>query len=233
MSIELATKLRANHLPLSVIMGERASTITERTGLLAECVSNALPVISMGRAVGKVPASLQDKNWRGRALEAYLGGQSTSHAGRDFEDGELKSTRVLGSPGQWRIEQTLRITTLSHTSGAHLKPFEETPFYDKISCFSCVMFDSQKSDIESGRFVGTFVFRIDDDARFYSAIRQDYEFYLEKIFGSTRVTSRVKSTNGFLGCRQTAGKAGVESATSLYITPRKFNDLLVHYGVNH
>ena len=182
MSIELAKRLRSKHLPASVLRGERESTIKERTALLEECVSMTLPVISMGRAVGKVPASLQDKNWRGRALEAYLGGQSTSRAGRDFEDGELKSTRVIGSPWQWRIEQTLRITTLSHTSGAHLKPFEETPFYDKISCFSCVLFDSQKSDIESGRFVGTFVFRINDDARFYSAIRQDYEFLAAQIF---------------------------------------------------
>lgn len=232
MSVELATKLRLKHLQPPVLNGDRKSTLEERTALLEECVRIALPVISMGKSVGKAPASLKDKNWRGRALEAYLGGHSTSHAGRDFEDGELKSTRVVGKPGQWRIEQILRITTLSHTSGDHLKSFEETPFYKKISCFSCAMFDSVKSDVESGTFVGTFVFRIDDDPKFRSDISEDYDFYLEKINGSSRVSSSVKSPNGFLGCRQTGGKAGVESATSLYITPRKFNELLVHYGIN-
>lgn len=233
MSKELAARIREQIYPAAILNGERPPTLVERTKLVNACVSAQVPILSAALVVGKSPASPKDKNWRGRALEAYLGGQSTSRAGRDFEDGELKSTRVLGSPGQWRIEQILRITTLSHTSGNHLKPFEETPFYDKISCFTCVMFDSVKSDINSGSFVGTFVFRIDDDAGFLAAIREDYEFYLEKISSSARVSSRVKSPNGFLGCRQTAGKAGVESATSLYITPRKFNELLVYYRVNH
>jgi hypothetical protein len=233
MSKELAAGMREKVYPAAVLKGDRPPTLDERTRLVTDCVSVQLPILSAALVVGKSPASPKDKNWRGRALEAYLGGHSTSRAGRDFEDGELKSTRVLGSSGQWRIEQILRITTLSHTSGDHLKPFEDTPFFDKISCFSCVLFDSVKSDINSGSFVGTFVFRIDDDAGFRSAIRQDYEFYLEKISGSARVSSRVKSPNGFLGCRQTAGKAGVESATSLYITPRKFNELLAYYRVNH
>ena len=233
MSKELAAKIREQIYPAAVLKGDRPPTLDERTRLVNECVSAQLLILSAALVVDKSPASPKDKNWRGRALEAYLGGHSTSRAGRDFDDGELKSTRVLGSSGQWRIEQILRITTLSHTSGDHLKPFEETPFYDKISCFSCVLFDSVKSDINSGSFVGSFIFRIDDSVEFRSAIRQDYEFYLEKIAGSARVSSRVKSPNGFLGCRQTAGKAGAISATSLYITPRKFNELLAYYGVNH
>jgi hypothetical protein len=232
MSIELATKLRAKHLPPSVLNGDRASTIKERTGLLEECVSIALPVISMGRAVGKVPASSQDKNWRGRALEVFLGGANNCAAKRDFEDGELKSTRVVRKNEKWAIEQTLRITTLSHADFSHLNEIEKTPFYDKVSCFNCVLFDSKKGDIEGGTIVGQFVFCIGDHPNFQAEIAEDYRFYVEVSRGSTRISSRVKSPNGFLGCRQTAGIAGAISKTSLYITPVKFNFLLGFYGIN-
>jgi DNA mismatch repair protein MutH len=235
MSKELAARIREQIYPAAVLNGDRPPTLDERTRLLHKCVSIRLPILSAALVVGKSPASPRDKNWRGRALEAYLGGHSTSRAGRDFEDGELKSTRVLRKDGQWKIEQTLRITTLIHSNGAHLKPFDETPLYDKISCFSCVLIDSLKSEINSGSFVGAFVFKIDHDAEFLSAIRDDYKFYMDyvKNTGSEHVSSRVKSPNGFLYCRQTGGKAGKKSATSLYITPRKFNELLAYYGVNH
>lgn len=232
MSIELANKLRKKHLPPSVLAGERASTIIERTALLEECVSIALPVISMGRAVGKVPASLQDKNWRGRALEVFLGGANNCAAKRDFDDGELKSTRVIWKNGKWAIEQTLRITTLSHSDFSHLKQIEKTPFYDKISCFNCVLFDSRKGDIEGGTIVGHFVFCVEDDPSFRKEIAEDYQFYVEASRTAHRISSRVKSPNGFLGCRQTAGVAGAVSKTSLYITPVKFNLLLDFYGIN-
>ena len=232
MSIELAKKLRAKHLPLSVLTGDRASTIKERTALLEECVSIALPVISMGKAVGKVPASSQDKNWRGRALEVFLGGANNCGAKRDFEDGELKSTRVVWKNEKWAIEQTLRITTLSHSDFSHLNQLEKTPFYDKISCFNCVLFDSRKGDIEGGTIVGQFVFCVEDDPRFREEIAEDYQFYVEASRTAHRISSRVKSPNGFLGCRQTSGIAGAISKTSLYITPVKFNFLLGFYCIN-
>jgi hypothetical protein len=232
MSIELAKQLRTKHLPASVLSGERASTIKERTTLLEECVSMALPVISMGRAVGKIPASLQDKNWRGRALEVFLGGANNCGAKRDFEDGELKSTRVVWKKDKWAIEQTLRITTLSHSDFSHLNEIEKTPFYDKVSCFNCVLFDSKKGDIEGGTIVGQFVFCIGDHPNFQAEIAEDYRFYVELSRGSTRISSRVKSPNGFLGCRQTAGIAGAISKTSLYITAVQFNFLLGFYGIN-
>ena len=180
----------------------------------------------------KGPVSPTDKNWRGRALEAYLGCDNSSRASRDFEDGELKSTRVVCDRGQWRIEQTLRITTLKHTSGEHLRNFEETPFFDKISCFTCVLFDSNRDDIKSGKFVGAFLFRINDCRDFFEDVREDYQFYLEKIAHSERVSSRILSPKGFLGCRQTAGKTGAVSVTSLYITKTKFNELLDFYRVS-
>jgi hypothetical protein len=232
MSIKLAIDLRKKHLPPSVLNGDRASTINERTALLEECVINALPVISMGEAVGKVPASLQDKNWRGRALEVFLGGANNCAAKRDFEDGELKSTRVVWKNDEWAIEQTLRITTLSHADFSHLNQIEKTPFYDKISCFNCVLFDSRKGDIEGGTIVGHFVFCIKDDPIFRKEIAEDYRFYVEASRISQRISSRIKSPNGFLGCRQTAGIAGATSKTSLYITPVKFNFLLGFYGIN-
>jgi len=232
MSIELAKQLRVKHLPPSVLTGDRASTIMERTALLEECVCIALPVISMGRAVGKVPASLQDKNWRGRALEVFLGGANNGGAKRDFEDGELKSTRVVWKKEKWAIEQTLRITTLSHSDFSHLNQIEKTPFYDKISCFNCVLFDSRKGDIESGTIVGQFVFCVEDDPSFREEIAEDYRFYVEASRTAHRISSRIKSPNGFLGCRQTAGFAGAISKTSLYITPVKFNFLLGFYGIN-
>lgn len=232
MSIELANTLRAKHLPPAVLNGSRASTIKERTSLLRECVSLSLPVISMGGVVGKVPASAKDKNWRGRALEVFLGGSNNSAAKRDFEDGELKSTRVVKKNEKWAIEQTLRITTLSHSDFSHLKEIESTPFYSKVSCFNCVLFDSKKGDIESGSIVGQFVFRIEDDPSFLSEIAEDYQFYVEASRATKRISSKVKSPNGFLGCRQTAGIAGAISKTSLYITPLKFNNLLEFYGIN-
>lgn len=232
MSIELAKRLRLRHLPPSVLDGDRASTIEERTALLEECVTVALPVISMGRVVGKAPASPQDKNWRGRALEVFLGGGNNSAAKRDFDDGELKSTRVVRKSDKWAIEQTLRITTLSHADFSHLKRIEDTPFYDKISCFNCVLFDSRKGDIEGGTIVGQFVFRIEDDPSFLAEIAEDYRFYVEASRTASRISSKVKSPNGFLGCRQTAGIAGAVSKTSLYITPVKFNFLLEFYGIN-
>jgi hypothetical protein len=232
MSIELAKELRAKHLPPSVLKGDRSSTIKERTALLEECVRHALPVISMGGVVGKVPASPQDKNWRGRALEVFLGGANNSAAKRDFDDGELKSTRVVRKNEKWAIEQTLRITTLSHADFSHLDQIEKTPFYDKISCFNCVLFDSKKGDIEGGTIVGHFVFRIEDDPIFLAEITEDYRFYVEASRYAKRISSKIKSPNGFLGCRQTAGIAGAISKTSLYITPVKFNLLLEFYGIN-
>jgi hypothetical protein len=95
-----------------------------------------------------------------------------------------------------------------------------------------VLFDSIKGEITSGKFVGSFLFRIDDDMEFRTAIREDYEFYIQKIAYCSRISSKVKSPHGFLGCRQTAGIAGANSATSLYITKEKFNKLLAFYGVN-
>ena len=233
MNADLAVKLRSEIYPTDVLLGQRPPTLAERTKLVSKCVESKLSIFSAAQVVAKTPVSPKDKNWRGRALEAYLGGQNRSGASRDFEDGELKSTRVLGEPGNWRIEQTLRIRTLSHTSGDHRKVFERTPFYDKISCFTCVMFDSEKNDINSGHFVGTFLFRITDHENFLPQIREDYEFYLRKAAASSRISSKIKSPHGFLGCRQTAGVAGVVSATSLYITPVKFNELLTFYGVNN
>jgi len=232
MSVELARKLREKHFPPSVLNGDRASTIKERTSLLKECVSLALPVISMGRAVGKVPSSSKDKNWRGRALEVFLGGGNNSAAKRDFTDGELKSTRVIRKNENWVIEQTLRITTLSHADFSHLNQLEKTPFFDKVSYFNCVLFDSRKGDIEGGTIVGEFVFDIDDDPSFRKEIAEDYRFYVEASRAARRISSKVKSPNGFLGCRQTAGVAGAVSKTSLYITPVKFNLLLGFYGIN-
>lgn len=228
----LARKLRSQYLPPSVLNGKEPPTLAQRNSLLKVCCQKQLPVIAMGRAVGKVPASLKDKNWRGRALEVFLGGRNGSLAGPDFEDGEMKSTRVVGAPGAWRIEQTLRITTLSHFNSSHLSDYRVTPFYRKLSTFTCVLFDSVRGDIESGRLVGYFQFHIDDDPSFSAEIEEDYRFYLSQALNSARVSSKVKSPNGFLGCRQTAGKAGVVSATSLYITPVKFNELLDFYGVN-
>lgn len=192
----------------------------------------ALPVISMGEAVGKVPASVKDKNWRGRALEVFLGGVNNCTAKRDFDDGELKSTRVVWKKESWAIEQTLRITTLSHADFSHLNQIEKTPFYDKISCFNCVLFDSKKGYIESGTIVGEFVFCVEDDPSFREQIVEDYKFYVEASRKAHRISSRVKSPNGFLGCRQTAGVAGAISKTSLYVTPVKFNFLLGFYGIN-
>ncbi|MBM3862406.1 MAG: hypothetical protein FJ385_00415, partial [Verrucomicrobia bacterium] len=136
-------------------------------------MSLALPVISMGRAVGKVPSSSKDKNWRGRALEVFLGGGNNSAAKRDFTDGELKSTRVIRKNENWVIEQTLRITTLSHADFSHLNQLEKTPFFDKVSYFNCVLFDSRKGDIEGGTIVGEFVFDIDDDPSFRKEIAED------------------------------------------------------------
>ena len=195
-------------------------------------MSIALPVISMGRAVGKVPASLQDKNWRGRALEVFLGGANNCRAKRDFDDGELKSTRVVRKNDKWAIEQTLRITTLSHSDFSHLNQIEKTPFYDKISCFNCVLFDSKKGDIEGGTIVGQFVFCVEDDPSFREEIAEDYRFYVDASRTAHRISSKIKSPTGFLGCRQTAGIAGAISKTSLYITPVKFNFLLGFYGIN-
>jgi DNA mismatch repair protein MutH len=232
MSVSVATGLRNKHLPADVLSGDRSPTLGERSALLDECVLYRLPVISMGKSIGKIPSSAKDKNWRGRALEAFLGGKSTSKAARDFTDGELKSTRVVKSESGWGIEQTLRITTLNHASGEHLLPYHETPLYKKVSKFSCAMWDSQKSDIESGTFVGAFVFDINDDPSFHKEIREDYEFYLKKIKNSERISSTVRSPNGFLRVRQTAGKAGAKSKTSLYIADEKFNWLLSFYGVN-
>lgn len=232
MSIELAKLLRQKHLPPSVLNGDRSSTIKERTDLLEDCVRYRLPVISMGGVVGKVPASPRDKNWRGRALEVFLGGCNNCAARRDFDDGELKSTRVVRKSEKWVIEQTLRITTLSHADFSHLNDIEKTPFYDKVSCFNCVLFDSRKGDIEGGTIVGQFVFRIGDDPSFLVEIAEDYRFYVEASRSAKRISSKVKSPNGFLGCRQTAGIAGAVSKTSLYITPAKFNFLLGFYSIN-
>lgn len=232
MSIELAQELRFKHLPSDVLSGQRASNIDERTALLKDCVRYALPVISMGKIVGKGPASSKDKNWRGRALELFLGGANNSAAKRDFEDGELKSTRVIKKNEQWAIEQTLRITTLSHADFSHLNELEKTPFFDKVSCFNCVLFDSKKNEVESGTIVGQFVFRIGDDSSFSKEITEDYLFYLNASRTTKRISSKVKSPNGFLGCRQTAGKAGVVSSTALYITKKKFDFLLGFYEIN-
>ena len=232
MSVEKAKELRTQYYPAEVLCGEVAPNLEQRTRLVDACVKAKLPILSAGRAVGKVPSSPKDKNWRGRALEVYLGGHNSARAERDFDDGELKSTRVLGSPGRWEIEQTLRITTLSHADDAHNKRFEETPLYQKISCFICVLFDSQKVDIDSGNFVGAFLFKINHHRDFLGHIKEDYEFYTKEILKGPRVTSRVQSPKGFLRCRQTAGKAGAISATSLYITKTKFDELLAFYKVN-
>jgi len=76
------------------------------------------------------------------------------------------------------------------------------------------------------------VFRVKDDTRFSKEIAEDYRFYVEASRTAHRISSRVKSPNGFLGCRQTAGIAGAISKTSLYITPVKFNFLLGFYFIN-
>ena len=80
--------------------------------------------------------------------------------------------------------------------------------------------------------MGHFLFRIDDKFEFLKEVEEDYEFYVKYSEKQERVSSRVKSPNGFLGCRQTAGVAGAISKTSLYITPKKFNFLLDFYRVN-
>lgn len=232
MNIDKVRELREKHLPACVIAGERESTLVERTALIQECVMHRVPVILMGKVVGKEPKTLRDKNWRGRALEVFLGGSLGSRAVRDFADGELKSTRVVVKDGKWAIEQTLRITTLSHADFSHLNSFRDTPFFDKVSCFNCVLFDSRRSDIESGSMVGHFLFRIGDKFEFLREVEEDYRFYVDCSKNQSRVSSKVKSPNGFLGCRQTAGIAGAISKTSLYITPKKFNFLLDFYGVN-
>jgi DNA mismatch repair protein MutH len=232
MSVELAEEVRKSIYPQEVICGNRLPTLSERNRLLEECTKQSVSLISIGNLVGKPPSSPKDKNWRGRALEVYVGGNNNSIADRDFEDGELKSTRVEIKKEKWSIEQVLRITTLEHANSSHLKNYEETPFFRKISCFTCALIDSQKSNIESGKIVGSFTFNIQDEKEFYREIMEDYIFYSDKIRESHRVSNKVKSPNGFLICRQTAGEAGVISKTSLYITKKKFNSLLDFYGIN-
>lgn len=182
MSKELTARIREQIYPADVLKGDRPPTLEERPRLVNECVSVQLPILSAALVMGKSPKHSGDRNWRGRALEAYLGGRNTSLAVRDFEDGELKSTRVLRNKhGQWKIEQALRITSLIHANGAHLKPCRETPLYHKISCFTCVLIDSVKGEINSGSFVGSFVFKIGHDTGFDPAIREDYEYYLDYV----------------------------------------------------
>jgi len=230
--MDLARKVREKILPNEVIKRVRASSLAERIMLLDECISQNISLISIGRSVDKAPSSLKDKNWRGRALEVYLGGKNNAEADRDFIDGELKSTRVLNKDGKWVIEQTLRITTLEHADLAHLNEYHTTPFYRKISCFTCALFNSVKGDIQSGHIVDYFTFRIEDDSTFDALIKEDYLFYKNKIKSTHRLSSKIKSPNGFLGCRQTAGEAGADSKTSLYITKEKFNFLLDFYNIN-
>lgn len=204
----------------------------KRNLLIQACIANKVPLIDIGNCVGKGPKGDNDKNWRGRALEVYLGGQNSSSAEQDFLDGELKSTRVIRRNGKWRIEQTLRITSLAHEDSSHSQDFEITPLYKKICRFTCILIDSTKGSIQSGLIVGCIEFDLERHPEFLPEIQEDYAFYLDQIRSSPRVSSRIKSPNGFLGCRQTAGKAGVVSKTALYITKSRFDRILDLYGVN-
>jgi len=228
--MSLACELRSQHLGL---LGKDASpTRQQRHDLIQACISQKLPLIYMARCVEKGPKGDKDKNWRGRALEVYLGGKNSAAAEQDFSDGELKSTRVVRTGGKWRIEQTLRITSLAHEDASHSKFFTETPLYRKISRFTCVLINSIREDIESGTIVGCLEFDIQQHPSWLDEIREDYDFYLKQIMSSRRVSSRIKSPKGFLGCRQTAGKAGVVSKTALYITKARFDLMLDEFGIN-
>lgn len=229
-STSLAHELRARHL--GSLDKDLSPTWEQRHALIEACIRHKVPLIDIADCVGKSPKGDQDKNWRGRALEVYLGGKNSASAEQDFSDGELKSTRVVRNGGKWRIEQTLRITALAHEDASHSKIFTETPLYKKISKFTCVLIDSIKGNIQSGTMVGCIEFDINQHPSCLSKIREDYEFYLGQIISSGRVSSRVKSPNGFLGCRQTAGKAGVVSKTALYITKARFDLMLDQFGIN-
>lgn len=230
--IDLAISLREKCLPDEALKGIRISTEKEFVSLIKECVNVNLPVIYAGKSVGSEPKNDRDKMWCGRMLERFLGGKNDPKAHSDFEDTELKSTRVIKKKnGKWGIEQVLRITTISHDNGDHLKEYEQTPFYEKISHFNCVLFDSIKNQPESGSFVGHFIFDIKDDPSFETHIKEDYYFYLDQLKISSKISNKVKSPNGFLICRET-GDGIRTSKSSFYITKDKFDYLLDFYGVN-
>jgi DNA mismatch repair protein MutH len=235
-SDNLAFELRSK-LPIEVLNRTRIPTLKEVTSILDECVKNKVLNLSMGRAIGALPKSLKDKNWGGRMYETYLGGKNSSEASADFADFELKSTRIVRKRiGEWGIEQVLRITTLSHKDGSNSLEFTQTPFYNKIKHFICILTDSKKNQAGSGSIVDYFIFNINDHPDFLKHIKEDYEYLSQFLTdnSTTHISSTETTPNGFLYVRETGSKKKTSdkktSSTSIYISKTKFDELLKFYG---